>query len=382
MTKTNTVTLVALAFLIPATIKCADLAEAVLAAPRSEQPASAATLQSSEEPEWIASAPGRVEPKSGEIRIGAGMSGRIVKIFVEEGQKVSRGDILIQLEDEGTSARFEAAKIEAARSKKDRDDAGGGDSDYRTAEDDVANAELAFWNARDALDRIAGQRRGGEGTQTDWDDARKSYVAAEGLLDTKRNALVDLQGRKKRPVPNRQESALATARSEQSIAAALVEKTHIRAPLDGAALKVDAKVGETVAPTPDQELAIMGDTSKLRVKAEVDERDVGRVKVGQEAIVRADAFQGQDFTGHVTSVSPTLSAPELGARGAQRRTDIDVLQIFVELDPNSPLVPGLRVDVFFKAPTIAAAPAAPATATNTAGTPAPGPMAPPKPKTP
>ena len=186
------------------------------------------------------------------------------------------------------------------------------------------------------------------------------------MLDAKRNALVDLQARKKRPNPNRQEAALAAARSEQAGAAALVEKTHIRSPLDGVVLKADAKTGETVAPSPDQVLVTAGDTSGLRVKAEVDARDVGRVKVGQQAIVRVDAFQGQDFSGHIASISPTLSAPELGGLGAARRTDIDVLQIYVDLDPNSPLIPGLRVDVFFKAEPGAAAVSNPTPAASTA----------------
>lgn len=371
MTRTNAATLVALAFFIPSTIQCASWAQAQLAATKTEPAAQGAAATNGEEPEWLASAPGRVEPKGGEVKIGATMNGRIADILVTESQKVSRGDILIQLIDEGTTARFESAKVEAARTKKDRDDAGGGDSDYRVSEDDVANAELAFWNARDQLDRAAGKRRNGEGNQADLDEARKSYVAAGTLLNAKRNALVDLQARKKRPNPNRQESALAAARSEQSIAAALVEKTLIRAPLDGVVLRIDAKTGEIVAPSPDQVLAIVGDTSSLRVKAEVDARDVGRVKVGQQAIVRVDAFQGQDFTGHVASISPTLSAPELGGLGAARRTDIDVLQIFVDLDPNTPLIPGLRVDVFFKAQAVPAGQTPTAPAAGAAGAAAP-----------
>jgi HlyD family secretion protein len=360
MTKTNKTTLVALALIIPGAISLAGWAESRLATGGAASAAESATAAAATggEPEWVASAPGRVEAKSGDIRIGANMIGRVAAVLAEESQKVSRGDILIQIEDEGASARFQATKIDAARAKKDRDDAGGGDSDYRTAEDDIANAEIAFWNARDALDRAAGKRRNDEGTQSDLDDARKSYVTAETALASKRNALVDLQGRKKRPNPNRQESGLAQARSEQSIAAALVEKTHIRAPIDGTVLKLDAKVGEIVAATPDQVLVIVGDTSSLRVKAELDERDVGRIKVGQQAIVRADAFQGQDFTGRVSSISPALTTPGLRDRGAARRTDVDVLDIKVDLDPNTPLIPGLRVDVFFKAATEAAAPAA------------------------
>lgn len=371
MTKTNGAMLLALAFLIPGTISFAGWAHAQFANGKVEAAAQAATLPGADEPEWVASAPGRVEPKGGEIHVGATMSGRIASVLVAEADKISRGDILVQLEDEGTTARFQSSKVEAARAKKDRDDNGGGDSDYRVTEDDIANAELAFWNSRDALDRIAGKRRNGEGNQTDLDEARKSYVAAETLLANKRNALVDLQGRKKRPNPNRQESALAAARSEQSIASALVEKTHIRAPIEGTVLKVVGKIGETVTPSPDQVLAIVGNIETLRIKAELDERDVGRVKVGQQAIVRADAFQGQDFAGHVTSIAPALTAPGLKDRGAARRTDVDVLEIHVDLDPNTPLIPGLRVDVFFKSTTAPLTPSVPAAAGAAAATVAP-----------
>jgi HlyD family secretion protein len=347
MTKTNSATLLALSLLIPATISLSEWVSGRMA-DAAEQPAIAETVNAADGAEWVASAPGRVEPKGGDLAVGATMSGRVITVRVEEGQKVARGDIMVQLDDEGTTARFQAARIEALRAKKDRDDIGGGDGEYRLTEDDIVNAEVALWNARDVLDRAAGKRRSGENSQNDLDEARKSYVTAQDLVATKRNALVDLQARKKRPNPNRQEAALAAARSEQSIAAALSEKTHI------------AKVGETVTPSPDQVLVTVGDVSKLRVKAEVDERDVGRVKVGQAAIVRADAFQGQDFTGKVTTISPSLSSPGLKDRGAARRTDVDVLEIFVDLDAETPLIPGLRVDVFFKsaAPAVVKAPAA------------------------
>lgn len=345
MTRANVLTLAALALIIPAANYGAGLAYAELAN-MGEQPALADTAAA--EPEWVASAPGRVEPKTGEIKIGATLNGRIIAVLVAEGQKVARGDILLQLDDDGATAKFQSAKVEAARAKKDRDDAGGGDSDYRVTEDDLANAELSFWNARDALDRMGDKVANHEASDKDLEEARKSYVTAENLLKAKRSALIDLQSRKKRPNPSRQESALANARAEQSMAAAIVEKTHVRAPIDGVILKLDAKVGEIVALSPEQVLITLGDTTSLRVKAEVEERDVGHLKVGQQAIVRCDAFQGQDFAGHIASMAPALIAPELGGRGAGRRTDVDVLEVYVDLDAPSPLLPGLRVDVFFK----------------------------------
>jgi HlyD family secretion protein len=362
MTRLNRWTLLALAIFIPSTNYVASWATAQSVSNKTDSQSTDASSQA--EPEWVASAPGRVEPKGGNFVIGASLNSRIASVLVAEGQKVERGDILVQLDDDGATGKFASAKMEAVRAKKARDDAGGGDSDYRTAEDDLTNAELSFWNARDALDRANDKRHNGEASDSDVSEARKSYVAAENLLKTRYNALIDLQGRKKRPNPSQQESALATARADQALAAALVEKTHIRAPIDGVALKVDAKAGEIVAPTPDLVLVTLGDSSHLRVKAEVEERDVGHIKVGQQATVRCDAYPGQDFSGHVSSLSPALTAPELGARGAGRRTDIDVLEVTVDLDPNTPLLPGLRVDVFFKD---ANPPAAAATTTAPAG---------------
>jgi HlyD family secretion protein len=137
-----------------------------------------------------------------------------------------------------------------------------------------------------------------------------------------------------------------------------VERTHIRAPIDGVALKVDAKAGQIIAPSPEQVLVTLGDTSHLQVKTEVEERDVGHIKVGQLATVRCDAFSGQDFSGRVSAISPALARPQLGAQGPGRLTDVDVLEATVELDEKTPLLPGLRVDVFFKDVTPLAGPAA------------------------
>jgi multidrug efflux pump subunit AcrA (membrane-fusion protein) len=238
-----------------------------------------------------------VEPKGGTFKIGASLNSRITNVLVTEGQKVERGDILIQLDDDGAISKFVAAKIEVIRTKKVRDDAGGGD-------------------------------------------------------------------RKARPNPSQQESALAAARANQALAAALVERTHVRAPIDGVALKVDAKAGQIIAPSPELVLVTLGDTSHLQVKAEVEERDVGHIKVGQLVTVRCEAFSGQDFSGHVSAISPALALPELGASGPGRRTDVDTLEVTVDLDVKTPLLPGLRVDVFFKNTTSPTGPAATGGATG------------------
>lgn len=300
------------------------------------------------EAEWIASAPGRVEPKAGEIKIGAALSGRVNMVAVEVNQVVTAGDILIELDDDGAAARFQSAKVEAANRKKERDDNGGGDGEFRVAEDELNNALIAFWTAQDTLDRAVARTRENVAGPTELEEARTGLSDARSVLKEKQDKLADLRSKKKPPTPGRSETALAGARAEMAIAAAMLEKTKLRAPADGTVLKVDVNPGEMVSPSPDQVLVTMGDMSGLRVRAELEERDVGKVRLAQTAIIRADAFTGQDFNGTVTNVAPALSAPELGSRGPNKRTDVDVLEILLDLDPNTPLVPGMRVDVFFK----------------------------------
>ena len=82
MIKINSATLAALAILILATISLADWGQSELAAAGTQQPAQAATVIAGGEPEWVASAPGRVEPMGGSIAIGATMSGRVTSVLV------------------------------------------------------------------------------------------------------------------------------------------------------------------------------------------------------------------------------------------------------------------------------------------------------------
>jgi HlyD family secretion protein len=133
-----------------------------------------------------------------------------------------------------------------------------------------------------------------------------------------------------------------------TLAETMLDRTRIRAPIAGTVLQFNAKVGELVAASPEQPLVVMGDMSVVRVRAEVDEQDVGKVKVGQRVFVRNAAYPGRDFEGGVVEMAPSLALPRMGSRGARRPTDVEVLEVLVHLDGAVPLLPGMRVDTFFK----------------------------------
>jgi HlyD family secretion protein len=329
--------------------------------PGAQAAADAGSLKVAQRAAWAASAPGRVEPAGGEIRMSAQVPGRVVEVLAGVNDKVSAGDLLVRLADDDLVARVNAARAEVAVRKRDRDNEGvsGAARDRRSAEDRFADAERTLALGREELDRTLSLKRGGA-KDADVGKARDAVAKAGDQLQQARTALRKVMSNGA-PAPTRLEASLAAARAELSLADAALERTRIRAPSDGSVLQINARVGETVAPSPESLLVVVGDVSSLRVRAEFEERDIGKVRIGQGAVVRSDAFPGKDFEGTVSSSAKSLGPSKLGQRGPRRPTDIDVLEVIIDLDGQPPLLPGMRVDVFLKAdasvPAAAAAPA-------------------------
>src|SRR2546421_642718 len=82
----------------------------------------------------------------------------------------------------------------------------------------------------------------------------------------------------------------------------------------------------------------------------------GKLRTGQAAIVRSDAFPGKDFDGKIATLGQALGPSRLGQRGPRKPTDVDVLEVIIDLAGQPPLLAGMRVDVFLKPDTTASAP--------------------------
>ena len=298
---------------------------------------------------WAISAPGRVEPRGGEVRVSPQSAGRISEVLVSLNQKVTAGDLLIKLDDSEVEARLAAGDAEASVRRRDRDSENvtGPARDRRTAEDAAYSAERLFSLNRAELDRWFEARKAGLASDADVTKARETVVKARDAMATARTALrrtlTDTQ-----VAQTRLEAALAAARSELSGIDAAAERMRIRAPQDGTILQLNAIAGESVAPSPENVVVVLGDVTSLRVKAEIEERDIGKLRVGQSAIIRSDAFPGREFEGKVASFGQAMGPSRLGQRGPRKLADVDVLEVTIDLPGSTPLLPGLRVDVFLK----------------------------------
>ena len=339
---------------------------ALLALTRLGSPPDSASAQATSAPragQWTATAPGRIEPRSGEIKLSAQIPGRLVEISVNVNDAVAAGDLLARIDDEDLRSKYSAADTEANVRKRERDQeaaVGRLATDRRQADDAVAAAERALHGARQEFDRVlAAYLRGEkEATTTGVADTRKAVATAKDKLEAERAGLRRAQTAANIPLPTRLESGLANARSEVSQAEAAIERARIRAPSDGVVLQINPRVGELVAASPEQPVLSIGDLSALRVRAELEERDVPKVRLGQAVVVRSDAYAGREFSGRVTRIAKTMAPSRISQRGPRRPNDLDALEIMVELDATDVLLPGMRVDVLFKADAAAEAPAA------------------------
>lgn len=314
-----------------------------------ETTAAANALAANQEPLLIAG-PGRVEPSSEDIKIGSELSGRLRSVNVEEGDAIRRGQVLAELENADYRAQVESARAgvvarEAALRKvingarrQERDQAWSSVNEAKAVMEN-SQAELhrrqelfaAGVVSREELDRFAREA----------DVAKAKYQAA-----VEQHSLVDDHPREEdRSVA---EADLQLARAQLSEAQARYEKTFIRSPIDGSVLRKHHRSGESVSNSstvPDPILTI-GDNKLLRVRVDVDETDVSKVRVGQKAYVTADAFGKQKFWGRVVRVGQQLGPKNVHTDEPTEKVDTKILETLVELDPGSQLPDGLRVDAF------------------------------------
>ena len=107
-----------------------------------------------------------------------------------------------------------------------------------------------------------------------------------------------------------------------------------------------ARVGEYETPGQSEPILVLGDTSKLRARMDVDERDIDKVKLGSTAYVVVDAFPGKRFTGKVAEIGRRMGRNNVRTDEPTERLDTKILEVVVDLDEPKGLVPGLRLTAF------------------------------------
>ena len=299
---------------------------------------------------FLVAGPGRVEPLSENIQIGSELSGKIKSVKVEEGDTVRKGQVLAVLQNDDYRAEVLSGEAQVlAKEATLRKVVNGARTQERSeALSTVRAAEAVMNNAGSEMDRRQKLFDAGVISRDEFERYAREYDVAKANYqeNVEHHSLVDDHAREEDRSFAEADLQLARAQLEQS--QARYEKTLIKSPIDGTVLRKHHRDGESVSNSstvPDPILTV-GDKDILRVRMDVDETDVNKIRVGQKAYVTADAYGEQKFWGQVVRVGELLGPKNVRTDEPTEHVDKKILETLVELDKGVQLPVGLRVDSY------------------------------------
>lgn len=294
--------------------------------------------------------PGRIEGRSETVLVGAAADGLIQSVEVAQGQSVKRGDILARLACADLYAEMRAASAEAEsmRQARARLLRGSREEQRQVAVQRTASARAVLEQATTHLERMSKLHASAAVSRSVLDSARRDHDVAAAEL---KRAMRDEELVNATALPEeiaRADADIQAAEQRSGVAQDRAAKCAVRAPIDGTVLRVHMRVGELYSRFAPQPILSLADVSTRRVRAEVDEQDVGRVRMGQKVIVSSDAYPGKRFSGMVSRLSSMMGRKSVITGHPSEKSDRDILEVLADLNPDAMALPvGLRVTVQF-----------------------------------
>ena len=128
-------------------------------------------------------------------------------------------------------------------------------------------------------------------------------------------------------------------------------KCEIRSPLDGIVLRKEVSVGELVSVYYPKPLLVLSKIDRYRIRAEVDEHDITKIRLGQNAIVMINGSQRIRLHGKISEIAPVMGRRKILTSDPADKSDRDVMEVIIDLDKKPKSLPiGLRVSVIFLKP--------------------------------
>jgi HlyD family secretion protein len=301
-------------------------------------------------------AQGRVEPVSEKFELAIGLVGTLKAVYVDEGDTVKKDQLLAELVNDDQKARVAetAAQVNWRKAQLEKllNGARPQERQEAKAQFDKTEADVELAKQRVARKQPLGVRE--LQTQETLDQTISSLHVAQANDDANRAALDLINA-----PPRAEDVAIARANlalAEGNLAEqrALLDKMQLRSPIDGVVLERYLKTGETISVQPLLPILQIGDMRRLRVRAQIDETDVGRLQLGQRARVTAPAYPNRQFGGVIARIGQRMGPKTVRSDEPTEKNDTNILDVLIDLDdPGVRLPCGLRVNVFIEPPHIA-----------------------------
>lgn len=263
------------------------------------------------------SATGKIQPEI-EVKLSSMVSGEIIALNVKEGQVVKKGDLLVKINPDLYTSGLDRSVANLSGTK-----AG------------LTQSEASYKEAKANYERNKTLYDKGVISKSDWDKAISTYEVAKA---TRQNAYYNVQSA----------SASVTEARDN------LGRTLIYAPADGTISVLNVELGERVLGTQQMagtELLRVANLNNMEVEVDVNENDIVKVKIGDEANVEVDAYLKKKFRGTVTSISNSASTTLTSDQVTNFKVKVRILkesyQDLLEGQPStySPFRPGMTATV-------------------------------------
>lgn len=283
---------------------------------------------------------GLIEPRQKQVMVSAAVSGLVIRAAMTEehvGQEVHQGQELLKIDDRQLQAQLVLAKAKAleadAQLSKLRQMPR--TEEIPPSEARVKQAEARLVAAKDRYERVIRLLPGAASTEQELVESESDAKGAEQSLTEAKAAHALLLAGAWKPDIDTAEAACKAAQAEVARIETEIERTVVRAPLDGRILQVNKRVGEYVHLQGNEFLFVLGDMSQLRVRAEIDEEDVPRFLPGAQAKAFRRGKLAQGFDLKFLRVEPLVEVKKTWTGDNTERSDTRVLPVLFEVQ-NAP----------------------------------------------
>ncbi len=262
---------------------------------------------------YAAIANGKVDVEGGIIQIAARRGGVVRAVLVQEGDRVTAGQILARQEDDEPRLALQSASADVAQAE----------SQLRAIQVDIRTAQREH-------DRLAQL-------------VSSNFVAAQ-RMDQARDAIASAQARL-----GSQQAAVQTARARRNQAAYNLELTVIRAPMSGRIVRRYANPGAGASTLNVSNMFDLEPDAPRIARAEIVESDIPNVAVGQAVEIQPEGDPTKVYVGSVLRRAAVFGARKLASDDPSQRSDERVVEVVVSAG-DAPLLIGQRVLVKFMKP--------------------------------
>ncbi|MEM6928369.1 MAG: HlyD family efflux transporter periplasmic adaptor subunit, partial [Myxococcota bacterium] len=293
---------------------------------------------------------GIVEPATPERELGPAVPGRVATVSVGEGDAVTAGTVLVELESDVERAALASAEADVAVARVEVERVGGRarSQDLEALRRDAEGAESRAQLSEAARSRLEATVASGGVSPDQLDRSRRQAEQDRNAADAAAARLASAEA--SRPIDVRVAQArldAAIARRDQARAA--VGLRRVVSPIEGEVLEVLVEGGEYVQPGGVEPVVVVGDTRTLKARIDIDERDLARLSEGARVFVTADAYPGRTFEGRIEQVGRRMGRKNVRTDEPTQRIDVKILEVVVDLGDVDDLIVGQRIMAWVEA---------------------------------